>query len=304
MFSIMQDGSNNMPLVSIVIPAYNAGMFIAETIDSVLAQTYSNWELIIVNDGSTDNTLQIIEKYSATDKRISFITKQNTGVSDTRNTGIEKVKGEFIAFLDADDVWLPNNLEKKIHCLMKDQKIDFVFSNMLKADRYLKDQTLAPKGKDTNILEDLLLWNGEVIPGPSSNLVVRKKCLDAGVRFDRRLTTIADQNFTVQLAAKFKGKLLDEALWVYRVIPGSMSKSLKVMEQDSLTTYSIYRSGKYFRSESFRRKCFSNMYLIVGASWWKDGNEKWRGLHFLTLAFLTSPLNTLKKLLKKIFNKI
>lgn len=297
----MQDASNNQGLVSIIIPAYNAGRFISETIDSVLNQSYTNWELIVVNDGSKDSTLDIITSYVAKDKRISVITKENSGVSETRNKGIDASKGEFVAFLDADDVWLKDNLQKKVECLINNPEIDYVFSNMLQADENLKNQILTPVGKDTNILEDLLLWNGEVIPGPSSNLVVRKKCLNAGVQFDKRLTTIADQNFTVQLATKFKGKLLSEALWVYRVLPGSMSKSLMVMEKDSLTTYAIYKENNYFKSGSFRRKCFSNMYLIVGASWWKDGNDKWRGIHFLMLAFFTAPLNTINKLLKKIF---
>lgn len=303
MFSIMQDGLNNTPLVSIIVPVYNAGKYIAETLDSVLAQTYSNWELIIVNDGSTDNTLQLIENYSGKDKRISFITKPNTGVSDTRNTGITKAKGEFIAFLDADDVWLLNNLEKKIDYLKNHHDIDFVFSNMLQADQHLQDQTLAPKGKDGNIFEDLLLWNGEVIPGPSSNLLVRKKCLDAGIRFDKRLTTIADQNFTVQLAAKFKGKLLDEALWIYRIIPGSMSKSLAVMEKDSLTTYNIYNESGFFKSASFRKKCFANMYLILSGSWFKDGGNFIKGSKYLCLAFITSPFYTIGALFKKVFKK-
>lgn len=301
MFSIMQDTSNNRPLVSIIIPAYNAEKFIGQTIESVKAQTYTNWELIIVNDGSKDNTQTLIEHYAQNDKRISCITKPNTGVSDTRNKGIEKAKGELLAFLDADDVWFTENLEKKVSLLEKDQTVDFVYSNMLQADKDLQNQTQAPAGKDENILEDLLLWNGEVIPGPCSNLIVRKKCFDSGIRFNTKLTTIADQNLTVQLAFKYKGKLIKENLWVYRVLPGSMSKSLKVMEQDALATYSIYKENNYFRSASFRRKCFSNMYMIVGASWWKDGNEKWKGLSFLMKAFFTSPLNTISKLFKKIF---
>ncbi len=297
----MQDGLNNSHLVSIIIPAYNAEKYISETVDSVITQTYKNWELIIINDGSKDHTLPILESYSKKDQRISFITKQNTGVSDTRNAGIEKAKGEFVAFLDADDKWLPQNLEKKINYLLAHADIDYVFSNMFVADQFLQNQNLAPVGKDTNILEDLLLWNGEVIPGPSSNLVVRKKCLDSGIRFDKRLTTIADQNFTVQLAAKFKGKLLNEVLWIYRVIPGSMSKSLQVMENDSLKTYAIYKEKNYFKSQSFRRKCFSNMYLIVGASWWKDGGNKAKGVYFLLRALLTSPFNTIVKINKKVF---
>lgn len=296
----MQDALSNTPLVSIIIPAYNAEKFIGQTIESVLKQTYSNWELIIVNDGSKDNTQKIIERYSLGDKRISSIIKSNTGVSDTRNKGIEKAKGEFIALLDADDVWLPANLEKKITVLEKNEAIDFVYSNMLQGDKDLLNQIQAPVGKDENILEDLLLWNGEVIPGPCSNLVIRRKCFDSGIRFNTKLTTIADQNLTVQLAFKYRGKLIKENLWVYRVLPGSMSKSLKVMEEDSVCTYSIYKKNNYFKSASFRRKCFSNMYLIVAASWWKDGNAKWRGFLFLMRAFFTSPVNTCNKLLKKV----
>lgn len=286
-------------LVSVIIPAYNAEGFITETVTSVINQSFTNWKLIIINDGSTDNTLSVIEKLSKEDKRISFITKPNTGVSDTRNIGITEAKGDLIAFLDADDVWLPTNLEKKISYLKSHPDVDFVFSNMLQADRYLQNQTPAPQGKDTNIFDDLLLWNGEVIPGPSSNLVVRKKCLDAGIRFDKRLTTIADQNFTVQLSAKFTGKLLPEALWIYRVIPGSMSKSLAVMEKDSLMTYKIYRENNFFKSASFRKKCFANMYLILSGSWFKDGSDFGRGLKYLLLAFFSAPVFTTGKLIKK-----
>jgi glycosyltransferase involved in cell wall biosynthesis len=299
----MQDGSNKRPLVSIIIPAYNAGKYITETIDSVIEQTYINWELIIVNDGSADNTLSIIENYSAKDKRIAFISKQNTGVSDTRNTGIERAKGEFIAFLDADDVWLPSNLEMKVRLLEENGSIDYVFSNMLQADQNLQNRTLAPVGKDANIFEDLLLWNGEVIPGPCSNLVIRKKCLDSGIRFDTSLTTIADQNFTVQLAEKHKGKLINEALWIYRIIPGSMSKSLTVMEKDSLTTYAIYKEKKYFRSNPFRKKCFVNMYLILSGSWFRDGHNFSKGSKYLLQAFVTAPIYTTGVLFRKLFKK-
>src|SRR5690606_10832622 len=101
-------------LVSIVMPCYNAEKYITETVNSVINQTYKNWELIIVNDGSTDNSLNMIKEFAANDNRISFIDKSNSGVSDSRNKGLEKAKGEYIAFLDADDTWELNNLEDKI----------------------------------------------------------------------------------------------------------------------------------------------------------------------------------------------
>jgi glycosyltransferase involved in cell wall biosynthesis len=288
------------PLVSIIIPAYNAGRFINETIISVQNQTYTNWELIVVNDGSTDDTLNIIQKFSNDDKRISFITKKNSGVSDTRNKGIDAAKGEFIAFLDADDVWMKDNLQKKIELLKRDASVDFVFSNMMQADQNLQNSTLAPVGKDESIFEDLLLWNGEVIPGPCSNLVVRKKCLDKNIRFEPSLTTIADQNFTVQLAQHHKGKLIEEALWTYRVLPGSMSKSLAVMEKDSLATYTLYKEKNYFKSTAFCKKCFANMYLILSGSWFKDGKDFAKGAKYLLKAFSEAPLHTSSMLFKKL----
>jgi glycosyltransferase involved in cell wall biosynthesis len=297
----MQVSSNNQNLVSIIIPAYNAGKFISETIDSILSQSHTNWELFVVDDGSKDNTADIVKTYATKDNRISLISKENAGVSEARNTGLQKAKGDFITFLDADDFWMKENLQKKIDYLINHPDVDFVFSNSMHADENLNNQKPSPEGKDENILEDLLLWNGEVIPGPCSNIVARKKCFTNGVLFDKRLSTIADQDFTVQLASKYKGKLIKEILWVYRVLPGSMSKSIKLMEEDSLAAYAIYKENNYFRSASFRRKCFSNMYLIVGASWWKDGNNKGRGLRFLALALFTAPLNTTLKIIKKLF---
>jgi glycosyltransferase involved in cell wall biosynthesis len=290
-------------LVSVIIPAYNAEKFIGETIVSVLKQSHSNLELIIINDGSKDNTLSILNHFAESDKRIRLLNKTNTGVSDTRNKGIELAKGEFIAFLDADDVWLENNLEKKVDLLSSNPQLGFVYSNMYQADKDLQNRTLAPEGKDNNILEDLLMWNGEVIPGPCSNLVIRRKCIEHGIRFDPRLTTIADQDFTVQLAHQFKGKLIPEPLWVYRILPGSMSKSLQVMEEDALTVFSIYQHKKYFHSEAFMKKCFTNMYLIVSGSWFKDGKNFIKGSQFLFKALARHPVYAMKGLGKRLIKK-
>lgn len=299
----MQDGSNN-PIVSIIIPAFNAENYINETISSVLQQSLTNWELIIINDGSTDGTLKVCESIAKSDKRIIVVTKQNSGVSETRNKGIELAKGEFISFLDADDIWLPDNLLRKIQLLNQDPELGFVYSNMFEADMRLQNKKIAAKGKDKNIFEDLLMWNGEVIPGPCSNIVVRKKCLDVGIRFDKRLTTIADQNFTVQLAHQFKGKLIEDALWIYRILPGSMSKSIAVMEKDAIATYNIYKEKKFFVSNSFKRKCFASMYLIISGSWFKDGKNFSKGLQYLIKALLESPGFTVSKLVKKLVKKI
>lgn len=108
--------------VSVIMPAYNSGKFIGQAIDSVVAQTYSNWELLIVDDSSTDDTSEIIRQRQAYDERIQFFQHEtNLGTQYARNKAIEKASGRFIAFLDADDLWLPEKLEIQLKIMQKEQ---------------------------------------------------------------------------------------------------------------------------------------------------------------------------------------
>src|ERR1700752_3699749 len=105
-------------LVSIIIPCYNAEKYIDRSIESILNQTYKDFEIIIINDGSTDNSEEVIKKYLTLDNRVKYLKQVNQGVSATRNKGIELAKGEILAFLDSDDVWEPENLEIKVDALL------------------------------------------------------------------------------------------------------------------------------------------------------------------------------------------
>ena len=118
------------PLISVVIPAYNAEQFLDETLESVLSQTYENWECIIVNDGSTDNTESIAKKWCEKDARFCYFYKENSGVSDTRNLGIKEARGEYIAFLDADDLYMPNFLDVCLENLVE-KDVDLIAPKML-----------------------------------------------------------------------------------------------------------------------------------------------------------------------------
>lgn len=109
-----------MPLVSIITPCYNAQDFIARTIESVLNQTYQNWEMIIVDDLSIDKSLEILSKYALNESRVKIIKNDvNQGVGKSRNFAIHKAKGKYIAFLDSDDVWLSHKLEKQVKFMLK-----------------------------------------------------------------------------------------------------------------------------------------------------------------------------------------
>lgn len=109
----------NEELVSIITPAYNSEKFINETIKSVVGQTYKNWEMIIVDDGSNDKTCEIVNKWSLKDQRIKLIKQKiNSGAASARNIALEKSKGRFIAYLDADDIWMVNKLSKQVQFMI------------------------------------------------------------------------------------------------------------------------------------------------------------------------------------------
>lgn len=134
-----------MELVSVIMPTYNCGRFIRESIDSVLSQTYTNWELLIVDDCSTDETETIIAGYS--DKRIQYMRNEhNMGAALTRNRALREAKGKYIAFLDADDVWLPHKLEKQI-AFMETNGYAFTYHDYTEIDEASKPIGLYVSGK-------------------------------------------------------------------------------------------------------------------------------------------------------------
>ena len=116
------------PLVSVIMPCYNMASYISDSIKSVIVQTYPNWELLIVDDASTDETVSIIKDYSQSDSRIRFAIKtQNSGIADTRNQCIRMAHGQFLAFLDADDIWHHEKLEKQLRFMME-KNVGFTYS--------------------------------------------------------------------------------------------------------------------------------------------------------------------------------
>lgn len=128
------DKTRDNCVVSIITPIYNCEQFLQETIKSVLEQTYTKWELILIDDCSTDNSLSIAEEAAKKDNRIRVIRlDQNSGPAIARNTGIEKAKSKYIAFLDSDDMWLPNKLEKQIS-FMEENQIPFTYTAYEKID--------------------------------------------------------------------------------------------------------------------------------------------------------------------------
>lgn len=154
-------------LVSIIVPVYNAEKFISDTIDSVLSQTYCNYELILINDCSKDGSLEIMKKYREKDERIKIIeNKQNCGVAVARNNGIKEAKGRFICFVDADDKWDKDKLKKQVK-FMKDKDCAFSYTSYQFADENCNPngpKVIVPKAITyRQALKNTTIWTSTVM---------------------------------------------------------------------------------------------------------------------------------------------
>ena len=184
------------PLVSVVIPTYNREKYIGQTVESVLNQTYSNFEVIVVDDGSTDGTKKALLKYAS---RLKYIFQSNSERGASRNKGLKESKGEFIAFLDSDDLWLPEKLNEEISQLLSNASAGVVYSDVDLIDangNYLK--TIKRKGYQGNVTEQLLCDNFISIGGH----LIRTKLLRQinGSREERELSGSEDWEMWVRLS--------------------------------------------------------------------------------------------------------
>lgn len=211
---------NNSPLVSIVMPTYNRANFIVETINSIQKQSYSNWELIIVDDGSTDQTIGVINDIA--DERIRYYQQPHLGMEDARNFGLEKAKGEFIGFMDSDDLWAINKLERQLEIFKEYPGIDFCLTNAYEFKTCGKPLVFFYKQRSGVKPGDLFLsfFKSELVASPPT-LLFKKKCLDS-VGFMQNIE-LAHIHFIIALALKSKGAILYEALLYRRVHESSYS---------------------------------------------------------------------------------
>ncbi|GET35682.1 glycosyltransferase family 2 protein [Microseira wollei] len=169
--------NDNDHLVSVIIPAYNAERFIERTLKSVLAQTYHNLEVIVVDDGSQDRTAQIVQSIAQEDRRVRLLQQPNAGVAAARNLGIQKSRGEFVAPIDADDIWYPQNIEKQVKCIIEsDSSVGLVYSWSvdINEDDFLTGGFHASEQKGKVYLP-LLCRN---FIGNGSAVLIRRTCLE------------------------------------------------------------------------------------------------------------------------------
>lgn len=215
------------PLISVIIPCYNCSKYIAEAIDSVLAQEYSPLEVIVVDDSSTDDSREKVKKYSAP---VKLITQENAGPAAARNRGIREAKGEFFAFLDGDDAWLPNKLNLQLNFLLQHEEYDicctdFRFWHALGNTQYPPAQNYIENGPDDSIDEELTGWvyHKQLLENQYHiiSALLRRKLMQELDGFDESLITGEDYDFLIRASRITQFAKLKKPYALYRMNPAS-----------------------------------------------------------------------------------
>ena len=253
------------PLVSAVIPAFNAESFIAEAVSSVLAQTYRPVECIVVDDGSTDGTAEVVRSFGS---EVRLVTQPNKGVANARNSGAAVANGAFLAFLDADDVWMPNKLEKQMILLEDNSSLGLVYSGVLEVDEALRPIGQVEPAPPGSALRNTLLLEQPWITAACSTGVLPIQSFHAVKGFDEQLSTSADCDFVCRLACRYAIACVPEPLTLYRRHSSQMSADIGLMEHDMLLVFDKLFGDEALPSpvRSLHGRALANLYFTLAAS--------------------------------------
>lgn len=278
--------------VSVIIPTYNSEKYLKKAVDSVLSQTYQDLELIIVDDGSVDNTRKLVE--SINDSRIKYIYQENAGPSAARNNGIINSTGDYIAFLDADDIWPFDKIEKQVNIINKYNDLALVHCGLefiLEGEniRYFKKF----KNYSKNVLlKKLLIDYDNVIPYPSS-VLLKKSLLNETGLFDTSIVCGEDWDLWIRLAQKGNFYCINE-LTVIKYTPiSSITSTIKLekTESDHITTLNKFFNNLDNSKEllNLKPKAFASIYYNLALAYFYRNNYG-------------SDINQIIKLLRKSFD--
>lgn len=255
-----------MPKVSVIIPTYNRAEYLNKAIASVLAQTFEDFELLIVDDCSSDNTSRVVE--NITDTRIRYIrNNSNRGIAAVRNIGIKNTRGEYIAFLDDDDEWLPTKLEIQVRMLEPGSaKLGAIYTGVVSinttSNKVVKINIPRYRG---NILKNLLLQNFIV----TSSVVLKKRCFEEVGLFDEKIVYAEDYDMWIRISKEFEFDYVKDQLVKYRVHQNSISGNYTAVISglERLMT----KHNELFASNN---KAYSNHLLWLGVAYCYDGKIK------------------------------
>ena len=224
-------GTAKQPLVSVVTATYNMGQYLPQAVGSVLAQTHPHVEIVVVDDGSTDGTPAICAQLAAQDPRVRIHRQENAGQAKAKNMGVRLSRGEFVAFLDADDLWIADKLERQLPLFAGRPSVGVVYSDYACMDgdgRPLhKNPTHMHRGR---ISGKLLIENFVSFP----TAIVRKECLERHGVFDETFGMGIDYDLWLRLSAHYDFDFVDAATIRYRIWAGQMSKNYRKRYQSAI----------------------------------------------------------------------
>lgn len=281
---------------------YNAENYIQQTLRSVLDQTHRELEIIVVNDGSKDNSEAKVKEMQVADNRIKLVSKKNTGVCDSRNIAIEMATGDYFALLDADDIWEKTNVEDKL-AAMKTANRQWAYSNLSFIDGNSVPIEKEQRIISTDTYKDLLKWE-EVVPGPCSNIIISRELMGDDIRFDLAIPCPADRDICIQLARKAEPVFIDKKLWQYRIHNASMTASNKNVGNEMAIMYEKYKIEGYFPDNKTRRIALSTVYLIIAGICFRFTKERSKAFSFLFKSFAAHPFLFFKNMLRKMGKSI
>lgn len=257
-----------MPTVSVVIPTYNSARYLAEAVDSAVNQTFKDIEILVIDDGSTDETQNLVRRYGVA---VRCIIQENKGVAVARNHGIDESRGRYVAFLDADDAWQPEKLEKELAALEGHGEFQACHTAMQIVDGRSLPFVVARRNDGVSTLEALLL-RGNVVGTPST-VICRRLLFSKVGAFDPGLSQCADWDMWVRLATVTEFLYLDEPLVNYRQHGSNMSRDPALLERDSLRVlekaFSLPVIAASLRAK--RSAAFARNYMVLAGTYFYAG---------------------------------
>jgi glycosyltransferase involved in cell wall biosynthesis len=296
--------SCRVPTVSVVITCYNYGQYLTGCLESVLAQSYTDYEVIVIDDGSTDNTVEVMEGYAAL-SNVSYARRKNGGQAKAKNHGIKLSRGKFIAFLDADDKWDSRKLEKQIPLFSSD-KVGVVYTRARYIDNsgsplFLKQPNKYLKPRRGKVTDYLIIDNFV----PFSSSIIRRDCINDFGPFDESIIMGIDWDLWLRISTKYEFDYINERLLYYRMgHSGQMSKNIEERQRcsDRIMNRFIQNFPNSVKKNSLR-KAFS--YTFTNKGNYHSKKQIAKALKFYILAYLYWPLTLVpaKKILRILINK-
>jgi glycosyltransferase involved in cell wall biosynthesis len=289
-----------MPKVSVVIPTHNYANFVSEAIESALGQTLRPHEVIVVNDGSTDETPQVLAEFS---EPVRAVHLQNRGVCAARNEGATLATGDLLAFLDADDIWLPTKLEKQAQRFLDDPEIGLVHCGVQHVNLAGHAVRTLLDGMEGWVAIDLLLARRNVILGGGSGMMVSRAAFEVVGGFDTRLTHAEDWDLWYRLASRYKVGFVPEVLLHYRLhdrntVPYRIPTSswCKQTERDIMVAYQKAFTNTDPSLRQLRRRVYGNLHMALAGFYFAARQPRDVVRHVLRSIWLT-PDNIIRLLI-------